>query len=1101
MSFLTDYFSKQQFYQNKYGPRTVVLIEKGTFYEIYEYDYDKSEDQDSRYPDGVGHSREISFIINMVLTSLSKGKPHTISNPYMVGFPSVSYERNRNLIVSNYYTIIRIDQKSGDPTQREVAEITSIGTELEPMFPGININSSSNCILSIYIECKITVGRKTRNHIDDFGIIAGLSLINIVTGENVVAEVYSQDNNNIYAVQEIYRFLAAHRPLEVIFNLKTLSGKIPDCELENYVSLLYDLLELNKYNVIGPKINQIENEYFSLNFQQQFLTRVFYPNSSPTQIQNMSELSKQSADAVASSPTYVSSNNIPSTNTKFIGNIIEELNIERMSYGLISYILLLKYCYEHNEDILKKISKPSTEWTDQSKHLILSNNAINQLDILPSQNISSVGMSNRGKRKKIDSLISVLDGTSTPGGKRLLHKMLVSPITNPKILNNFYDCIEEMISCPDMIKVINSKLKQVSDLDKLHRKINLSNVTPRELYILYNSYIRITEIFQVIITNSYDDGKPKNLNLLRIFPSNEKIESFNRCLFYLSQTIDFEKLNACKILRGKLESRIDSDESFIIRGNDPTLDQLDSNIRTCKDVLNKICTHLDNIISPSGISNVKIKYVRKGKVIPSIQRYDNIDVILITAQGKANILKRNLSRVDILLCGNLEFTKVTKGIIISSEIISSYLDCLISSKSVLELRLYIIYQQIIDKLSVEYDYQSSISESISKIDYIKTNATNALQYNYFRPIIDNSNLNEGNILQNEEGDPTNPPEDSYLSIKNGRHPIIERIISTEYISNDLDLGTGNRRSPYGDHSDNDLGTNNLGMLLYGINSSGKSSLAKSVGLIIVMAQAGMFVPAELRYRPYYQISTRLSGNDDIFKGMSSFVVEMTELRNILRNATPNTLVLGDELCRGTESISGTSLTIATIEHLISTKTSFIFSTHMHHLPSHPNISKLSEKELRLCHLSTYYDETIGDLVYDRKLEDGPGNSVYGLEVCRSLSMDSKFITRANEIRRNLSGNESILNPKKSRYNSLIYTDVCSLCGIKSNVENTQIDTHHIKEQNTADANGMIDTYHKNTSFNLIALCSKCHHSLHDSKLKLTPTQSLNKIHLKIEPDC
>ena len=411
--------------------------------------------------------------------------------------------------------------------------------------------------------------------------------------------------------------------------------------------------------------------------------------------------------------------------------------------------------------------------------------------------------------------------------------------------------------------------------------------------------------------------------------------------------------------------------------------------------------------------------------------------------------------------------------LISSDIIQGYLDCLVSSKSMLEIRLYQIYLNILVKLNSEYIYQNSISDTISKIDYLKTNAQNAISYCYFRPIIDDTEK-----------------EESYMSVKKARHPIIERIISSEYIHNDLNLGMNDMTNCEG---------HNLGMLLYGINSSGKSSLTKSIGLIIIMAQAGMFVPAELKYKPYHQITTRLSGNDDIFKGMSSFVVEMTELRNILRNANSNTLVLGDELCRGTESISGTSLTIATIEELVRMKSSFIFSTHMHHLPSHPSISSLSKKELRLCHLSTYYNEEIGELIYDRKLEEGSGNSVYGLEVCKSLSMDPLFIGRANEIRRSLSGNENILDSKKSRYNKLIFTDKCSLCGCKP--DNKGTDTHHIKEQNMADEDGIIETFHKNSSFNLVSLCSQCHHQIHDNNMKLTPNRTLNRVVYSLESEC
>ena len=120
-----------------------------------------------------------------------------------------------------------------------------------------------------------------------------------------------------------------------------------------------------------------------------------------------------------------------------------------------------------------------------------------------------------------------------------------------------------------------------------------------------------------------------------------------------------------------------------------------------------------------------------------------------------------------------------------------------------------------------------------------------------------------------------------------RHPIIERINEKkEYIGNDIELSE-------------------KGILLYGVNSSGKSSLMKAVGLNIIMAQSGMFVPAhEFTYEPYHHIFTRIFGSDNIYKGLSSFAVEMIELRNILKRSNKFSLILGDEICNGTESISG-----------------------------------------------------------------------------------------------------------------------------------------------------------------------------------------------------
>ena len=139
-----------------------------------------------------------------------------------------------------------------------------------------------------------------------------------------------------------------------------------------------------------------------------------------------------------------------------------------------------------------------------------------------------------------------------------------------------------------------------------------------------------------------------------------------------------------------------------------------------------------------------------------------------------------------------------------------------------------------------------------------------------------------------------------------------------YVPNDVCLGK----------SDGDLG-----ILLYGTNAVGKTSLIKALGISVIMAQSGMYVPCEsFTYSPYKYIFTRIIGNDNIFKGLSTFGVEMSELRVILNNCDNNSLILGDELCSGTETDSALSIFNASIEVMSERKSNFMFATHFHELP-------------------------------------------------------------------------------------------------------------------------------------------------------------------------
>ena len=235
-----------------------------------------------------------------------------------------------------------------------------------------------------------------------------------------------------------------------------------------------------------------------------------------------------------------------------------------------------------------------------------------------------------------------------------------------------------------------------------------------------------------------------------------------------------------------------------------------------------------------------------------------------------------------------------------------------------------------------------------------------------------------------------------------RHPLIEHLQTREtYVTNDLSLG------------DDTLN----GLLLYGTNAVGKTSLIKAIGIAVIMAQAGLYVPCKkFRYSPYTQIFTRILGADNIFKGLSTFAVEMSELRAILNQSDSNSLVLGDELCSGTESDSALSIFTAGIEVLHCRNCTFLFATHFHEVCRYEEVRNLDK--LAAMHMAVVYDNEQKMLTYDRKLKEGPGDSMYGLEVCKSLNLDPKFLARAHDIRSRYNSETcGLLKQSPSRYNS------------------------------------------------------------------------------------
>jgi DNA mismatch repair protein MutS len=339
-----------------------------------------------------------------------------------------------------------------------------------------------------------------------------------------------------------------------------------------------------------------------------------------------------------------------------------------------------------------------------------------------------------------------------------------------------------------------------------------------------------------------------------------------------------------------------------------------------------------------------------------------------------------------------------------------------------------------------------VVQFISEIDWITSCAKCAAVNFYCKPKI----VNDSDV--------------SYIRATDMRHPMIEKILSgTHYVPNDIELGTSEQK----------------GMLLFGTNSSGKSSMMKSVGLNVIMAQSGMYVPcSEFTYYPYKNILTRITGDDNFSKGFSSFVVEMTELRTILNRSDCNSLILGDEICHGTEQVSALAIVASSIIELSKKNGNFIFATHLHKLSTMDEIIAL--QNVKTWHLKVLYDEVLDCLIYDRKLERGAGSDLYGLEVAKYIIQEQpEFIKQCMEIRKKiLEIPQEVVSKRTSKYNAKLVVDKCKICGKRAD------DTHHIDFQCTADEQGAIEKegskFHKNVTANLVALCKTCHVKVHHS---------------------
>ena len=420
---------------------------------------------------------------------------------------------------------------------------------------------------------------------------------------------------------------------------------------------------------------------------------------------------------------------------------------------------------------------------------------------------------------------------------------------------------------------------------------------------------------------------------------------------------------------------------------------------------------------------------------------------------------KNISPLIINSYKTISFSKQNYYKLISKELENYTSELYNISSNINELSIKYYKNFINNFIELNEKNLENIINKIANIDITCCNAKNAYEFRYYRPNIINNENNSGLIKG-----------------KDIRHPIIERLnTNIKYVGNNIEL------------SEN-------GILLYGINASGKSSLMKTIGLNIIMAQSGMFVPSdEFNYSPYHNIFTRISGADNIYKGMSSFTVEMSELRNILQRCDKNSLVLGDEVCNGTESISGISIVAAAIDKLINKSASFIFATHLHELVN-INIIKynINKKLLNIYHLHIRIENDV--IHYERIIKEGKGSSVYGIEVCKALDMPKDFMLIAEKIRKEIQGYDTfIIGLDKSHYNKKIIIDKCNVCG--DNVD----DIHHINYQCNANSDGYFKNYHKNIEHNLVPLCKKCHQKEHNNEISIKGFEETSEgIKLKVE---
>lgn len=684
-----------------------------------------------------------------------------------------------------------------------------------------------------------------------------------------------------------------------------------------------------------------------------------------------------------------------------------------------SMCFLIDFIQRHNKRLIEKIRPP--QFNNVSTNIILANHTLTQLNIL-----------HNGQQKgstKLSSVLSFLNSCKTSIGRRLFEYHLTHPTNDEKWLENEYSVMESVLQeKTNGLDEIRKLLGNIRDIEKMFRQLVMQIMTPNMIYLFYDSILNFKEVIEKIKNKKVFSY----LGVENLAKNNNKILNIlNKLITFVNSKLDIER---CK----NINTIHSFSENIIQDGLNSELDNL----------CNMLSQHNENLCEIKDFFNVKL-FTEGVDSFVKIHETDKKSISLRTTKSRAEKIKAQLKSYQqnknnsdtVVNISKIEFIKVTANEIeIREPGIVSHCKSIEKHTILRNEKIVEIYKEVLKELEKDYCNEiNDIGKWIGKVDVLYNKVYLSTKYNYTKPILKSDN------------------EKSFFNAKELRHCLIEQIQEDEiYVSNDISLGAKEQD----------------GVLLYGTNAVGKTSLIRSIGVTLIMAQSGMYVPCSMfTYKPYNAIFSRILGNDNLFKGLSTFAVEMSELRTILNLCDENSLILGDELCSGTEIDSALSIFVAGLQYLNEKKSSYIFATHFHEIVDYDEINEM--KNIHLKHLEVSFDYEKDCLVYDRKLREGSGPRTYGLEVCKSLYMKNEFIEKAFALRNKyFPDNQSILENEKSKYNTSKVRGKCEIC---EKAMGTEI--HHLQEQKDADKNGFISYFHKNHKANIVSICKKCHNEI------------------------
>jgi DNA mismatch repair protein MutS len=527
------------------------------------------------------------------------------------------------------------------------------------------------------------------------------------------------------------------------------------------------------------------------------------------------------------------------------------------------------------------------------------------------------------------SLLWAVDRTVTGAGARLLASRLGAPLTDPKMINERYDAVAYFEQASGLREFIRDALKQAPDISRSLSRLSLQRGGPRDLVAIREALLSARSIAQQIDETKDLGVKPLSIDCAIVALEDCRGEGFSALLAMLGEAL------------GDDPPLLARDGGFIAKGYDAGLDS----VRMLRDESRRVIAGLEAQYREK--TNVKALKIRHNNVLGYFVETPPAhgDKLMAFPFDETFIHRQTLASAVRFTTGEL-----------------ADLDAKIArARDEALARELTLYENLVTHVIQRRDAVAAAGAALAEIDVHAGLAELAIDESYVRPRTDDSVA---------------------FDIKGGRHPVVERALRTDgeagFIANDCRL------------SDND---DAYLWLITGPNMAGKSTFLRQNALIAILAQAGSFVPASSAHIGVVdRVFSRVGASDDLAKGRSTFMVEMVETAAILNQATARSMVVLDEIGRGTSTFDGLSIAWAAVEHLHDVNCCRgLFATHYHELTA------LAEPLARLVNMSMQVREWKGDVVFLHEVAAGPADRSYGVAVARLAGMPASVIERAEVV--------------------------------------------------------------------------------------------------------